>query len=131
MFQLSHSYMTTEKTIALTMGTSKGKIMALLFNTLSQFSSVQSLSCVWLFVAPWIAACQSSLFITKSQSLLKLMSIESVMQSNHLILCLTFSSNLQSFPATGSFQMSQFFVSGDQSIAVSASASVLPMNIQD
>ena len=44
-----------------------------------QFSSVQSLSCVWLFATPWIAACQASLSITNSQSLPKLMSIESVM----------------------------------------------------
>ena len=49
------------------------------------FSSVESLSCVWLFVTPWTAACQASLFITNSWSLLKLMSIESVMSSNHLI----------------------------------------------
>ena len=54
-----------------------------------QFSSVQfSCSvCVWLFVTPWAAACQASLSITNSQSLLKLMSIELVMTSNHLILC--------------------------------------------
>ena len=52
-----------------------------------QFSSVQSLSCVQLFVTPWTAACQASLSITNSQSLLKLMSIESVMPSIHLILC--------------------------------------------
>ena len=52
-----------------------------------QFSSVQSLSCVQLFVIPWTAACQASLSITNSQRLLKLMSIESVMPSNHLILC--------------------------------------------
>ena len=52
-----------------------------------QFSSVQSLSRVWLFVTPWTAARQASLSITSSQSLLKLMSIESVMPSNHLILC--------------------------------------------
>ena len=51
-----------------------------------QFSSVQSLSCVQLFVSPWTAACQASLSITNSLSLLKLMSIESVMTSNHLIL---------------------------------------------
>ena len=51
------------------------------------FSSVQSLSCVRLFVTPWTAACQASLSITKSWSLLKLMSIESVMSCNHLILC--------------------------------------------
>ena len=52
-----------------------------------QFSSVQSLSCVRLFVTPWTAARQAFLSITNSQSLLKLMSIESVMPSNHLILC--------------------------------------------
>ena len=52
-----------------------------------QFSSVQSLSRVRLFVTPWTAACQASLSITNSQSLLKLMPIESVMPSNHLILC--------------------------------------------
>ena len=53
-----------------------------------QFSSVQSLSCVRLFATPWIAARQASLSITNSQSLLKLMPIESVMPSSHLILCL-------------------------------------------
>ena len=53
-----------------------------------RFSSVQLLSCVRLFVTPWTAACQASLSITSSQSLFKLMSIESVMPSNHLILCL-------------------------------------------
>ena len=55
--------------------------------SINQFSSVQSLSCVWLFVTPWIAARQASLSITNSQSLLKLMSIESVIPSSHLILC--------------------------------------------
>jgi len=52
-----------------------------------QFSSVQSLSCVWLFVTPCTAACQTSLSITNSLSLLKLMSIELVRPSNYLILC--------------------------------------------
>ena len=52
-----------------------------------RISSVQSLSCVWLFVTPWTTAHQASLSITNSQSLPKLMSIESVMPSNHLILC--------------------------------------------
>ena len=52
-----------------------------------QFSSVWSLSCVRFFVIPWTVACQASLSITNFQSLLKLMSIESVMSSNHLILC--------------------------------------------
>ena len=88
------------------------------------FSSVQLCSCVQLFVTPWTAARQASLSITDSQSLIKVMSIELVMPSNHLILCLQF------FPAPGSFQMSQFFISAGQSIGVSASASVLPMNIQ-
>ena len=55
--------------------------------TIHQFSSLQSLSLVWLFATPWIAACQASLSITNSQSLPKLMSIESVMPSNHLLLC--------------------------------------------
>ena len=54
---------------------------------MKKFSSVQSLSCVRLFATPWTAACQTFLSITKSQSLLKLISIESVMPSNHFILC--------------------------------------------
>ena len=53
----------------------------------NDFSSVQLLSHVWLFVTPWTVACQAFLFITNSQNLLKLTSIESVMPSNHLILC--------------------------------------------
>ena len=52
-----------------------------------EFSSLQSLSRIQLFATPWTAAHQTSLYITSSQSLLKLMSIESVMPSNHLILC--------------------------------------------
>ena len=92
------------------------------------FSLVQSLSCAWLFATPWTAAHQASLSITNSWGLLKLMSIELVMSSGHLILCLPFSSCLQSFPASESFPVSQFFVSGSQSVRVSASASVLPMN---
>ena len=73
---------------------------------------VQSLSGVWFFVTPWTAACQPSLSFTISWSLLKLMSIESMMPSKYLILCLPFSSCPQSFPASGSFQMSWFFASG-------------------
>ena len=94
-------------------------------------SSVQSLSRVWLFVTPWTPACQASLSINNSQSLPKLMSIESVMPSNHLILCRPFSSCLQSFLASRSFQTSQLFTSGGQSIGVSALASVLPKNTKD
>ena len=86
---------------------------------------------VWPFATQWTAADQASLSVTNSQSLLKLMSIESVMPSNHLILCTFFSSCLQSFPASGSFPMSHFFTSGGQSTGVSASTSVPPMNIQD
>ena len=75
--------MTTGKTIALTRQTFVGKVMSLLFNMLS---SVQSLSHVRLFATPWIAARQASLSITNSRSSLRLMSIESVMPSSHLIL---------------------------------------------
>ena len=88
-----------------------------------QINSVQSLSHVQLFATPCTAARQASLSIANSWSLLKLMSVESVMPSNHLILCQPFSSRLQSFPASVSFQMSQFFASGGQSIGVSASTS--------
>ena len=93
--------------------------------------SVQSLTCVQIFVTPWTAACQASLSITNSWNLLKLMSIELVMPSNHLILYSPFSSCLQSFPASGSFPVNQRLTSGGQSIRVSASTSVLSMNIQD
>ena len=98
------------------------------------FRSVHSLGHVQLFVTPWTAAHQASLSITNSQSLLKLMSIKSVIQSNSLILCcplLLLPSIFNLSTASGSFPMSQFFTSGGQSIGVSASASVLPMNIQD
>ena len=93
-------------------------------------SSVQSLSCVRLFATSWTAARQASLSFTNAWSLLKLMSIQSVMPSNHLILCRPFSC-LQSFRASGSFPMTQLFASGGPSIGASASASVLPENIQD
>ena len=55
--------------------------------SLPSFSSVQSLNCLWLLETSWTRACQASLSITNSQSLLKLMSTESVIPSNHLILC--------------------------------------------
>ena len=102
-----------------------------MFNGSIKFSSVQSLSRVWLSVTPWITACQDSLSITNSRSLLKLMFIESVMPSSHLIPVVPFSSCPQSLPASGSFPMSQLFEWGGQSTGVSASALVLPMNIQD
>ena len=92
-----------------------------------QFSSVRSLSCVQLFATPWTAARQASLSIIKSWSLFKLMSIELVMPSSHLILCCPLLPP-SIFPSIGSFPMSQFFASGSQNIG--ASASVLPMRIQ-
>ena len=81
-------------------------------------------------VTPWTAAGQASPYFTISWSLLKFMSIESVMPSNHLILCHPLLLLPSIFPSIRSFPMSQFFASGGQSIGVSASASVLPMNIQ-
>ena len=95
------------------------------------FSSIQSLSRVRLIVTPWSAARQASLSITNSWSLLKLMSIELVMPSNHLILCCPLLLPPSVFPTSGSFQMSQFFSSGGQRIGASASAPFLPKNIQD
>ena len=94
------------------------------------FIVVQLFRSVRLFVIPWTAACQDSLTFTISQSLLKLMSLESVMPCNHLILCCPFSFCLQSFPASGSFPVSQLFVSRGQNIGASALASVFPVNIQ-
>ena len=97
--------------------------------------SVQSVSWVWLFATPWTAACQASLSITNSRSLLKLMSIELVMPSNHLILCCPLLLLPSIFPSIRVFSKfsfwSQFFTSGSQSVGISASASILPMNIYD
>ena len=89
-----------------------------------QFSSVQSLSCIWLF------ACQVSLSITSSQSLLKLMSIELVMSSNHLILCRPLLLPPSIFPSTrGSSNESVLYIRWPNT-GISASTSVLPMNTQ-
>ena len=96
-----------------------------------------SLVCLMCFVfvsfrsqqSPWTAARQSSLSITNSWSLLKLTSQWCHPTNSSSVI--PFSSCLQSFPASGTFQMSQFFALGGQSIGVSASASVLPMNSQD
>ena len=121
MVQASYPYMTTGKTKALTRRTLKWV----------QFNSVQSLSHVWLFVAPWTAARQASLSIINSWSLLKLISVELVMPSSYLILCCPVFLLPSIFPTSGSFPMSQVFASGGQSIGALVSASVLPMNIQD
>ena len=103
------------------------------------FVVVQLLSHVQLFATPWTAALQTCLSFTISWSLLKLMSIELVMLSNYLILCcphssFTFSlSQPQKFfqwVSSESFPVGRLFTPGGQSIGTSASASVLPMNIQ-
>ena len=96
-----------------------------------QIRSDQSLSHARLLATPWIAARQASLSIPNSRSSLRLTSIESVMPSNHLILCHPLFLLPSIFPSIRSFQMSHFFTPGGQSMGVSASASVLPMNIQD
>ena len=93
--------------------------------------SVQSLSCIRFFATPWTMAHQASLSITNSQSSPKLMCIELVMPSSHLILCRLLLLLPQSLPESGSFLMSQLFTWGGQNIGVSASASVLPMNTQE
>ena len=91
-----------------------------------QFSSIQSLSHVQLFETPWTAARRPP--CPNSQSLLKLISTESVMPSNHLILCplLLLPSVFPSIRVVSN----ESFTSGGQSIGASASASVLPVNIQ-
>ena len=95
------------------------------------FSSVQSLSHVRLFATPWSTARQASLSITNPRKLNKFMSIESVMPSNHLILCHPLLLPPSIFPSIRVFSNESVFTSGGQSIGVSASTSVLPMNIQN
>ena len=89
---------------------------------------VKSLRHVQLLATPWTAACQAS--FTISQSLLKLLSFESVIHPTISSSVIPFSSCLLSFLASGSFPRSQFFASGGQTIEAWALASVLPMNIQ-
>ena len=95
------------------------KILCLMLMAL-QFSSVQLLRHVWLFVTPWIAAHQASLSITNSQSSLRIMSIESVMPSNHLILCHPFLLLPSIFPSIRVFQI--------RSVAQSCPTLCNPMN---
>ena len=95
----------------------------------STFSSVQ-FSCSFMSNSLWLA-CQACLSITISLSLLKLMSIESVMLSSHLILCCPLLPCPQSLLASESFPMSQLFAWDGQSTGVSAVASFLPKNTQD
>ena len=98
---------------------------------LVQFSSVQSLSHVWLFVTPWITARQASLSITNSWSSLKLTSIELVIPSSHLILCHPLFLLPPIPPCIRVFSNESIFAWGGQSIGVSASTSFLPKNTPD
>ena len=93
------------------------------FTAASSLSSVQSFSHVWLFVTPWTAACQASLSITNPQSLPKLMSTESVMPSNYLILCCPLFLLPSIFPSIKVFS--------NTFIGISASTLLRPMNTQD
>ena len=110
----------------------------LFFNTCHFFvpiyifsQSVQSLSHVQLSVTPWTAACQSSLSITNSRSSPKLMSIESVVLSNHLILCHALLLPPSIFPRIRIFSNESVLCIRWPKYWVSASTSVLPMTIQD
>ena len=99
--------------------------------TYNIFSLVQSLSCVRLFVTPWIAALQASLSITNSRSLLKLVSIESMMPSSHLILCHPLLLLPPIPPSIRVFSNESTLHMRWPKYWSSASASVLPMNNQD
>ena len=102
----------------------------MLWKCCTQFSSVQLLSRVRLFVIPWTTACQASLSITNCQSPPKLMSIESVMTSNHLILCRPLL--LPSiFPSISVFSNESALCISWPKGGVSASTLVLPINTQD
>ena len=94
-----------------------------------QFNSIQSHSHVQLFATPWTAACQASLSITNSGGYPSSCPLSRWCHPTISSSVVPFSSCPQSFPASGSFQMSQLFTSGGQSIGVSAS--VFPMNTQD
>ena len=96
-----------------------------------QFSSVQPLGHVQLFATPWTAVRQASLSIINSWSLLILMSIESMMLSNHLILCLPLLLPPSIFPSIRVFSIESVLRIWWPSIGASASAQPLPMNIQD
>ena len=112
------------------------KVTKILLDPLPQFTfscdtSVQLLSHVWLFATPWTAANQASLSITNSRVYPNSCPLSRRCHPTILSSVVPFSSCPQSFPASGSFQLSLLFTSGGQSTRVSASTSVLPINIQD
>ena len=106
-------------------------LLTTVIKAIAIFSSVQSLSRVRLFAILWTTAHQASPSISNFWSLPKLVSIELMMPSNDLILCRPLLLPLLIIPSIRVFSVSQLFASGGQSIGVSASSSVLPMNIQD
>ena len=91
------------------------------------FNSVQSLSCVRLFVTPWMSSLPVHHQLPEFTQT-HVHRVGDAIQQSHPVV--PFSSHLQSFPAAGSFPLHQFFASGGQSIGVSSSASVLPMNTE-
>ena len=104
-----------------------------IYSRCTMWSSHKCHSCYsleWFFATPWIAACQASLFFTKSQSLLKLMSIGPMMLSNHLIHCYLLFLLLSIFPRIRVFSNESALASGSQSTGASALVSVIPRNIQ-
>ena len=109
-----------------------GKFLTwLLIWTSVQFRSVQLLSCVQLSVTPWTAACQLSLSVTAPGVYSDSCPLSQWCHPTISSSVIPFSSHLQSFPASGAFPVSHFFVSRGQCLGVSASTSVLPMNTQD
>ena len=124
---LGQGFVSKNKTIWIYTSESEKKPQS--FN--DSISSVQSLSRVRLFATPWIAAYQASLSITKSQSSPKLLSIELVMPSSHLILCCPLLLLPPIPPSIRVIPMSQLFAWGGQSTGISALASVLPKNTSE
>ena len=112
-------------------GTSTVSLWLTQFSSVILFRSVQLLSRVRLFATPWTVAHQASLSITNCQGLLRLMSIELVMPSNHLILCRPLLLLPSIFPSIRVFSAESVLLIRWPNIGASASAAVLPMNIQD
>ena len=135
LFISTHSTLTCLPTLVWTHGflfySLDGNLSTSFLTLMLKFSSVQSLSHVQVFAMPWTAACQASLSITNSQSLLKLMPIKSVIPSNHFILCHPLLLPTSIFLSMRVFSKSQLFTWGGQSTGVSALASFLQKNTQD
>ena len=129
-FNLNRGHTDREAITSLTNREMEIKTTMKYYLTVLGISSVQSLSRVWLFEIPWIAARQASLSITNSRSSLRLTSIKSVMPSSHLILCRLLLLLPPIPPSIRVFSMSQLFAWSDQSTGVSALASFPPKKSQ-